>query len=55
MGGSGGRWEGGSRGRGHMYTYELSMLMYVLGILNMLKDLWESNPEGQLRVDQRVK
>ena len=26
--GWGGRWEGGSRGRGHMYTYDWSMLMY---------------------------
>ena len=26
--GWGGRWEGSSRGRGHMYTYDWSMLMY---------------------------
>ena len=26
--GTGGRWENGSRGRGHMYTYVLFMLMF---------------------------
>ena len=37
--GWGGRWEGGSRGRGHMYTYGWSMLLYGRNQHNIVKQL----------------
>ena len=37
--GWGGRWEGGSRRRGHMYTYDLFMLMYGRNQDNIVKQL----------------
>ena len=37
--GSGGEWEGGSRGRGHMYTYGWFMLMYGRNQYNSVKQL----------------
>ena len=37
--GWGGRWEGGSRGRGHMYTYGWFMLMYGRNQHNIVKQL----------------
>ena len=37
--GWGGRWEGGSRGRGHMYTYDWFMLMFHRKQQNSVKPL----------------
>ena len=37
--GWGGRWEGGSRGRGHMYTYGWFMLMYGRNQHKIIKQL----------------
>ena len=35
--GGGGWWEGNSRGRGHMYTYNKLMLMYSKNHHNIVK------------------
>ena len=37
--GWGGRWEGGVRGRGHMYTYEWFMLMFGRNQHSIVKQL----------------
>ena len=39
--GWGGKWEGGSRGRGHVYTYDWFMLMFTKSVkqLSFIKKL----------------
>ena len=33
--GWGGKWKGGSRGRGHMYTYDWFMLMFTKSVMQL--------------------